>query len=241
MQRSFRLLRLGFGATTFAISLHAGAFTLGGPDCSIAAGSSVWCWGGPVLSGFRSALENAANFGTGGTVPQAVSTVDLNAANFAAALPTLDGFIAPWWTTADAAPYSAAVTSYFLSGGNLLVLADNSGNDPINAALGMPTRFTGAFPASATRDTSGTAPLYRGRSERRPQSGSGAPSASYARPTSSAAAAASSVPMPLAASSPRCGTKDSSLRVRAVLSSPPTWTCWAWAITRRSMTMQGSA
>ena len=162
MQRSFRLLRLGLGATACAMSLHAGAFTLGGPDCSIAAGSGIWCWGGSVLSGFRGALGNAANFGAGGTVPQAVSTVDLNAANFAATLPTLDGFIVPWWTAADAAPYSAAVTNYFLSGGNLLILADNSGNDPINAALGMPTRFTGAFPASATRDTSGTAPLYSG-------------------------------------------------------------------------------
>jgi len=156
-----RLLSLA-AAFSWAFPLAADAFLMGGPDCSIAVGSLAWCWNGSLLSPFRSALTDPAKFGPGGTVNQSISTVNLTAANFAATLPTLDGFIAPWWTTTEATPYTASIRNYFLNGGNLLVLADNSGNDPVNAALGIPTRFTGSFPASSTRTTTGAAPLYDG-------------------------------------------------------------------------------
>jgi len=135
-------------------------YVLGGPDCGIASASSVWCWGESGLESYRTALESPGNFGAGGVVGTAITTVDLAGANFTSSLGSVNGLVVPWWSSSDASPYVNSVTNFFKSGGDLFILADNAGNDPINANLGVPTTSTGAF--SITRPTSGTAPLYGG-------------------------------------------------------------------------------
>jgi hypothetical protein len=133
-------------------------YTLGGVSCSVApANFDFYCMEGLALAGYREALAGPANFGPAGTVPTVVTTVAVSA--FAAGdLAGVDGLLIPWWAATDAAPHVNAVKDYFLAGGDLFILADNPGNDPVNAALGVPTQF----PSVAPGTTTGIAPVYAG-------------------------------------------------------------------------------
>ena len=146
-----------FGARSARAQAPA-TYTLGGVSCAAApAGFGVYCMDGFGLTAYREALATPANFGAGGTVPVGVTTVAVSAFS-AADLSGVDGLLIPWWAAVDAAPHVTAVKDYFLAGGDLFILADNPGNDPVNAALGVPTRFASV----AAGPTSGTAPLYAG-------------------------------------------------------------------------------
>jgi hypothetical protein len=133
-------------------------YTLGGVSCAAAPlNFDFYCFDGGGLVGYRAALASAANFGPGGAVPVSVTTVAVSSFT-PGDLSDIDGLLIPWWAAPDAAPHVNAVKDYFLAGGDLFILADNPGNDPVNAALGVPTLFPGVPPGA----TSGTAPLYAG-------------------------------------------------------------------------------
>ncbi len=133
-------------------------YTLGGVSCAAAPSNfSFYCFDGTGFVGYREALATPANFGPAGTVPTQVTTVAVSAFS-AGDLADIDGLVIPWWSTGDAAPHVNAVRDYFLAGGDLFILADNVGNDPVNAALGVPTKFQ----TDDAGATTGNPPLYAG-------------------------------------------------------------------------------
>ncbi len=133
-------------------------YTLGGVSCAAApANFGFYCFDGGGFIDYRAAVQTAANFGAGGVVPTAVTTVAVSAFT-AADLAGIDGLVIPWWSTADAGANAGAVRDFFLAGGDLFILADNPGNDAVNAVLDVPT----LYPSVAAGPTTGTAPLYAG-------------------------------------------------------------------------------
>jgi hypothetical protein len=76
----------------------------------------------------------------------------------AADLAQVDGFIALWWADAETAPSEAtAVVDFFLAGGDLILLQDNSTHDAIGEQLGIPTAT-----ASDGSVSNGGVPLFDG-------------------------------------------------------------------------------
>ncbi len=149
---------VGVSAAGLAHAQPPATYTLGGVSCAAAtANGSFYCFDGSGFVSYREALAIPANFGPGGTVPVAVTTVAVSAFT-AADLAGIDGLLIPWWSTVEAGARANLVRDYFLAGGDLFILADNPGNDPVNAALGVPTLFQNIPPGPTT----GTAPLYAG-------------------------------------------------------------------------------
>lgn len=136
-------------------SLPSYAYVVGGGAGTIASDSGQWAWDGSFLAGFRAALENPANFGPTGTVNTPVTTINLGAVN-SSTLSGVDMFVAAWLSDAQAAPMTAAVLSFFLAGGDLFLLQDDSSHDEIGAALGLSTT------ASTGSVSNGGAPLFNG-------------------------------------------------------------------------------
>lgn len=144
------------GAALAALSLSANAaYIVGGATGTIASGSGQWAWDGSYLAGFRSALSNPLNFGPGGVVNRSIITTDLATVDNAT-LTGIDMFVGSWNTDAEGGLFSAAVMNFFLNGGDLLLLQDDSGHDPIGSSLGLSTT-----PSTGT-DSNGGAPLYDG-------------------------------------------------------------------------------
>jgi hypothetical protein len=144
------------------IATSANAYVIGGPAAAFQPDNFGWTWeGGAFVTDLRTALQNPANFGPGGVVPVPITTTNVN---MAAADPFagLDGFIVPWWSRPQSSPYNAAVVSFFLGGGDLIILQDSGtdippGRDGVGAALGVPTvGQTGVTPVN------GIAPLFVG-------------------------------------------------------------------------------
>lgn len=134
----------------------AADYVVGGMTQAATPNSGDWAWNGSYLGGLRSALENPANFGPAGVVNRRITTVDLATAD-AASLAGVDMFVATWIADVDlTAPQVSAITSFFLGGGDLFLLQDDSAHDPIGAALGL---FTSASTGSPSN---GGAPLYSG-------------------------------------------------------------------------------
>ena len=138
-----------------ALAAYAGPYTVAGATKSLISQSGDWAWDGAYLTGFRAALENPANFGPAGTVNRTIQTVDLNAVN-AGTLAGANMFVGTWIADPQAAPISAAVTSFFLGGGDLFLLLDGSDHDGVGEALGLVTS------QSTGSDSNGGAPLFDG-------------------------------------------------------------------------------
>jgi PEP-CTERM motif len=134
----------------------APSYTVGGTGTAIAPDSHCWAWDRECVADFRSALANPSYFGPGGVVQRTITTVTLGSVD-AASLAGLNMFIGTWNSDADmSASQIDAIKAFFLSGGDLFLLQDDSGHDPIGQALGL-----------MTTDSSGTvsnggAPLYDG-------------------------------------------------------------------------------
>ena len=153
-----KTLRLGAAAVALggaALSAYAGPYTVGGAVKAIISASGDWAWDGAFLTGFRGALEDPANFGPAGVVNRTIVTTNLAAVN-AGTLAGVNMFVATWISDAQAAPMTAAVTNFFLGGGDLFLLQDDSGHDGIGASLGLST--TG----STGSVSNGGAPLFDG-------------------------------------------------------------------------------
>ncbi len=95
------------------------------------------------------------NFGPSGTVNRTIQTVDLTTVN-GASLAALNMFVGTWISDTQAAPIDAAVMSFFLGGGDLFLLQDDSGHDGLGASLGISTT------ASTGTVSNGGAPLFNG-------------------------------------------------------------------------------
>lgn len=137
------------------------AYILGGPANPLTTSGS-WSWdaGGTGYmdspNGYRTAVLDANYFGPAGTVPITITTTNLPAIN-AATLATVDGFISCWWDDASlSAPALSAIVNFFLTGGDLILLNDDSGHDRIAETLGIPT-VSGAGTVS-----NGGVPLFDG-------------------------------------------------------------------------------
>ena len=148
-----------FVASLFTTTLVHG-YNLGGVSCAAAPQNfSTYCIDGFGFTQYVSAVTNPVNFGPGGTVPVAVTVTPLSSFT-PAALAGVNGIVVPWWADSDATAHVANVVSFFLNGGDLFILADDSVNDPINDALGIRTLDTAG--SGTPFPTTGNAPLYAG-------------------------------------------------------------------------------
>ncbi len=138
-------------------ALHAVAapYVVAGASQSITSSSGPWAWDGSYLTAFRAALENPIYFGPTGTVDRSIQTTTLGSVT-AGTLAGANMFVGTWISDAQAAPMSAAVTSFFLGGGDLFLLQDDAGHDGLGSALGISTTVsTGSV-------SNGGAPLFDG-------------------------------------------------------------------------------
>ena len=135
-------------------------YTLGGISCAAAPNNfNFYCFGGFGFTPFESAVMDPANFGPAGTVPVTVTTKALSSFS-ATDLGGVNGIVVPWWFEGDAGANAALVKAFFLAGGDLFILADDSAHDPVNAALDLPTLDTAG--SGVAKPTSGNAPLHNG-------------------------------------------------------------------------------
>jgi hypothetical protein len=145
------LVMAAFAISSFA----ANAYVVGGATQSLISDSADWAWDGAYMTGFRGALENPTYFGPGGIVNQSITTTNLNAVN-AATLSGVDMFVGTWISDTQAAGMSGAVASFFLGGGDLFLLQDDSEHDGLGTSLGISTTLsTGSV-------SNGGVPLFNG-------------------------------------------------------------------------------
>lgn len=152
---SFVFITLAAFAVT-GVSRAAGTFVIGGPAASLAPSSSTYSIDGSVLTAFRSAVTNPANFGPSGTVQKTVSFQFMSTIT-PSALNQVNAFMAPWWFATDSAPYNQMVMNYFLAGGNLILLNDSTNQNGVSGLLGIPT-----VGQSDGTVENGAAPLFSG-------------------------------------------------------------------------------
>lgn len=139
-----------------AVSAHGADYVVGGATQSTIPNSGDWAWDGAYITGFRGALENPAYFGPAGIVNQSIATVNLTTID-AASLAGVNMFVATWIYDSDLnSSQVSAVKNFFLGGGDLFLLQDDSAHDVIGEALGLST--TG----SSGSVSNGGAPLYDG-------------------------------------------------------------------------------
>jgi hypothetical protein len=151
-----KFAKLIAGAALAALSLSANAdYIVGGASGLIATDSGAWAWDGSYMAGFRSALANPLNFGPGGVVNRTISTTNLTTVDNAT-LAGVNMFVGAWNSDFQGSLFSPAVMSFFLSGGDLLLLQDDDSHDPIGSGLGLNTS------ASTGTASNGGAPLYNG-------------------------------------------------------------------------------
>jgi hypothetical protein len=133
----------------------AQAYVVGGASGASASNSGGWAWDGLYLQNFRAALENPANFGPAGVVNRTITTTNLAVVD-STTLAGLDMFVGAWNEDSQAAGYATAVRNFFLAGGDLFLLQDDSGHDALGAILGISTS------ASTGTVSNGGAPLFQG-------------------------------------------------------------------------------
>ncbi len=150
------LLKVIAGSALALLSMSASAgYVVGGASGAIANESGPWAWDQAYLAGFRSALENPLNFGPAGVVNRSISTTNLATVD-AATLASVNMYVAAWNSDSQGNLFAPAVLNFFLAGGDLLLLQDDSSHDPIGGLLGMHTS------PSTGSDSNGGAPLFDG-------------------------------------------------------------------------------
>jgi hypothetical protein len=156
--RRLRCLTLLASVVTFLAlgSPSHAQYQLGGANAALTPNSFEWSWDGTQLAPYRAALEDPAYFGPAGVVPVQIVTSTLAAID-AGTLAGLNGFIAPWPSDSDYSPAQVtAIVNFFLAGGDLILLEDDSGHDVIGQALGIPTS------GSNGSVSNGGAPMFNG-------------------------------------------------------------------------------
>ena len=138
-----------------ALNAQAGPYVVGGASQALISNSLSWAWDGAFLANFRTALENPANFGPAGIVNRSIQTTTMNTVD-AGSLAGVNMFVGTWIENSQAASMTAAVKSFFLGGGDLFLLQDDSGHDALGTSLGLSTT------ASTGSVSNGGAPLFHG-------------------------------------------------------------------------------
>lgn len=126
-------------------------FIISGQGSSFSSSSGDWSWDGSEHRDWRSAIENPTNFGSSGVVTTTVDTVDLSEIT-ADSLSGIDAFVSSWWTTTQSAAYESLLVDFFLAGGDLVLLQDNTDRDGVGEELGIET--VSNFQSGATAVTS---------------------------------------------------------------------------------------
>lgn len=136
---------------------QAGTITIAGPGSPLS--SNGWSFSGSAMTGWLGAIQDPANFGPGGVVTTSVNVATFTTGPVTAAdLAGVDIFVSPWWFDAESSGSVAALTAWFLAGGNLLLLQDDPGTDALGAGLGIPT----VGETDPDHLFSGTGPLFSG-------------------------------------------------------------------------------
>ena len=136
-------------------TLAAQAYTVGGATQSLISNSGDWAWDGAYLGGLRSALQSPSNFGPAGIVNRSITTADLAVVD-STTLAGVNMFVGTWVENSQAAGFATAVRDFFLAGGDLFLLQDDSAHDALGTALGVSTT------ASTGSVSNGGAPLFDG-------------------------------------------------------------------------------
>lgn len=150
----FKRILATIGLVVLATTSQA-AYIVGGAAQSLITDSGEWAWDGAYMQPFRAALENPANFGPGGVVNQSISTTTLNTVD-ATTLSGVNMFVGTWISDAQASPMQAAIMAFFLGGGDLWLLQDDSSHDGLGSALGVHTTLSDGSASN------GGAPLFNG-------------------------------------------------------------------------------
>ena len=95
-----------------------------------------WALGSTNMAGYTAAIQDSNNFGAGGIVSTSVTLNQVSAVN-ATTLAGADIFVSPWWSDAQGGSSATAVSDFFLTGGNLFLMQDDAGHDPIGEMLGI--------------------------------------------------------------------------------------------------------
>ena len=155
LNRTLLSAAAGLALCGAAAGVFAAPYIVGGAAKAMTSDSDDWAWDGAYLTGFRGALENPSYFGPAGVVNRSISTTTLNSVT-SATLAGVNMFVGTWISDGQAAPMSAAVMNFFLGGGDLFLLQDDSGHDALGSALGLSTT------ASTGSVSNGGAPLFNG-------------------------------------------------------------------------------
>ena len=143
-------------ASLILLSFSAQAYVIGGASQALTSSSGAWNWeNGAYLTDFKSALENPAFFGAGGVVEESLTLTTLTTID-STTLSTLDMFIAPWVSDGQGAVFGTEVRDFFLGGGDLFLLQDDSSHDILGDLLGISTT------ASTGSVSNGGAPFFDG-------------------------------------------------------------------------------
>lgn len=120
------------------LSSNSLAYTVGGAASAITPESGAWGWDLGNMAGFRDALDNPNFFGPGAVVEETIDTVTLDTVTDST-LSGVDMFIGGWVGDGDAPAFSLAVQTFFLGGGDLFLLQDDSNHDALGSMLGIST------------------------------------------------------------------------------------------------------
>ncbi len=120
----------------FFLMPNAFAYTVGGASYSLS--SNNWAWDQPNMAPFRNALENPNFFGPAGVIEEEIVTTDLSAIN-STTLSGIDMFVSSWISDSTATTFSAEIQTFFLGGGDLFLLQDDSNHDGLGTSLGIST------------------------------------------------------------------------------------------------------
>ena len=125
-------------AVTFGAIGNAAAVVLAGAGNPL--NPTSWAIDGPNMTGWVNAIQNPANFGPGGVVNESIEVRSLSSSITAADLADVDIFASTWWPDANTDAGSlTAIVDFFLGGGNLLLLQDDTAHDAVGQQLGIPT------------------------------------------------------------------------------------------------------
>ena len=155
LTRFVRTMAAAVALGAVVLSAQAGPYVVGGASQALISNSDDWAWDGAFLANFRTALEKPANFGPAGTVNRTIQTTTMNTVDVGS-LAGVNMFVGTWIENSQAAAMTVAVTNFFLGGGDLFLLQDDSSHDALGTSLGLSTT------ASTGSVSNGGAPLFYG-------------------------------------------------------------------------------
>lgn len=147
------VLGLLVGLSWLSPAASAQVYVFGTPNAAL--NSDGWALASPNMEGFRNAISNPANFGADAIVNVPISVLHLSEVT-PGSLVGLDGFLSPWWSNTQSAPFQPAVLAAFAEGMDLWLLEDDAAHSPFGPALGITAASANGSPSN------GSEPLFAG-------------------------------------------------------------------------------